>query len=51
MNKMKNPSFIKNMKNIAGESISNEAKIHVKDEFSTYNWIIVRLFEKTRGFN
>lgn len=42
-------NFIESMRNVAGDSIADEAKIHVKYEFSTYDWIMEGLLEKT-GF-
>lgn len=42
-------NLIKNMRNAAGDSMAYETKIHIKDEFSTYDWIMEGLFEKT-GF-
>lgn len=42
--------FIKNMQDNAGDSMAYETEIHIKEEFSTYDWIIDGLFEKT-GFS
>jgi putative AdoMet-dependent methyltransferase len=41
---------IQNMRNAAGDSMAEETIIHIKDEFSTYDWIMEGLFEKT-GFS
>jgi len=43
-------NLIKNMRNSAGDSMADETIIHIKDEFSTYDWIMEELFEKT-GFS
>jgi len=43
-------NMVENMRNVAGDSMADEAEIHIKDEFSTYDWVIERLFEKT-GFS
>ena len=42
--------MIKTMRDVAGDSMSDETIIHIKDEFSTYDWIMEGLFEKT-GFS
>ena len=41
---------IKTMRNVAGDSMAEETIIHIKDEFSTYDWIMEGLFEKTGFF-
>jgi putative AdoMet-dependent methyltransferase len=43
-------NMVENMRNVAGDSMADEAVIHIKDEFSTYDWIMEGLFEKT-GFS
>ncbi len=43
-------NLIETMRNAAGDSMADEAVIHIKDEFSTYDWVMERLFEKT-GFS
>jgi len=43
-------NMIKKMRSVAGDSMANETKIHIKEEFSTYDWIMEGLFEKT-GFS
>lgn len=43
-------NFIDNIRSIGGNSMGDEAEIHIKDEFSTYDWIMEGLFEKT-GFS
>jgi len=43
-------NLIKNMHNAAGDSMANETEIHIKEEFSTYDWIMEGFFEKT-GFS
>ena len=42
-------NLIENYQNIAGDSMAAEAIVHVKDEFSTYDWIMEGLFQRT-GF-
>ncbi len=42
--------MIEDLRCAAGESMAHETFIHVKDEFSTYDWIMDALFEKT-GFS
>lgn len=44
------PDFIDNIRSIGGASMGDEALIHIKDEFSTYDWIIEELFKKV-GFS
>jgi len=39
-------NMIKNMRNAAGDSMADETEIHIKDEFSTYDWIMEGLLEK-----
>ncbi|BDZ70467.1 class I SAM-dependent methyltransferase [Methanobacterium petrolearium] len=41
--------MIKDMQDVAGDSMAHETEIHIKDEFSTYDWIMEGLLEKT-GF-
>lgn len=43
-------NMIKNMRDTAGDSMAYETEIHIKEEFSTYDWIIEGLFGKT-GFS
>lgn len=43
-------NMIETMRNAAGDSMADETVIHIKDEFSTYDWIMEGLFEKT-GFS
>lgn len=43
-------NMVETMQNIAGDSMADETIIHIKDEFSTYDWIIEGLLEKT-GFS
>lgn len=43
-------STIDNMEDIASECMVNETITHIKDEFSTYDWIMEGLLEKT-GFS
>jgi putative AdoMet-dependent methyltransferase len=43
-------SLIKTMRNVAGDSMADETIIHIKDEFSTYDWIMEGLLKKT-GFS
>ncbi|MBI5680312.1 MAG: methyltransferase domain-containing protein [Methanobacterium sp.] len=42
--------FIETLRNDGGDSMADETMIHIKDEFSTYDWIMEGLFEKT-GFS
>jgi putative AdoMet-dependent methyltransferase len=43
-------NLINTMRNVAGDSMANETIIHIKEEYSTYDWIMEGLFEKT-GFS
>jgi putative AdoMet-dependent methyltransferase len=43
-------NLIENMRNSADDTMADETIIHIKDEFSTYDWIMEGLFEKT-GFS
>lgn len=43
-------NLIEIMRNAAGDSMADETVIHIKDEFSTYDWIMEGLFKKT-GFS
>jgi len=43
-------SIIDDMRNVASDSMVDETIAHIKDEFSTYDWIMDGLFEKT-GFS
>lgn len=38
--------WIKEMRKTAGEQMANETVLHVKEEFSTWNWIITGMLEK-----
>jgi hypothetical protein len=38
------------MRDSAGDSMARETEIHIREEFSTYDWIIEGLLEKT-GFS
>lgn len=40
--------FITNMNSVAGYSMGHETEIHIKEEFSTYNWIMEGLLERSR---
>lgn len=42
--------MIKGMQDFAGDSMAYETEIHIRDEFSTYDWIMEGLLEKT-GFH
>jgi putative AdoMet-dependent methyltransferase len=42
-------NLIETMRNVADDSMAHETIVHVKDEFSTYDWIMEGLLEKT-GF-
>jgi SAM-dependent methyltransferase len=41
--------MIKTMRFAAGDSMADETEMHIRDEFSTYDWIMEGLLEKT-GF-
>jgi putative AdoMet-dependent methyltransferase len=43
-------NLIKVMRNVAGDTLADETIIYIKDEFSTYDWIMEALFEKTGFF-
>ncbi|MDO9045780.1 MAG: class I SAM-dependent methyltransferase [Methanobacteriaceae archaeon] len=43
-------TMIEDLRFAAGNSMAHETLIHIKDEFSTYDWIMDGLFEKT-GFS
>jgi ubiquinone/menaquinone biosynthesis C-methylase UbiE len=43
-------SMIEDLRCAAGDSMAHETLIHIKEEFSTYDWIMDGLFEKT-GFS
>ncbi|HMK53398.1 MAG TPA: class I SAM-dependent methyltransferase [Methanobacteriaceae archaeon] len=42
--------LIKNMQVAAGDSMTEETEIHIRDEFSTYDWIMEGLLKKS-GFS
>lgn len=42
--------MIKTMRSAAGDSMADETEVHIRDEFSTYDWIMEGLLEKT-GFS
>jgi len=42
-------TLIESMRKVAGDSMADETVIHIKDEFSTYSWIMEGLFKKA-GF-
>ncbi|WP_321423358.1 class I SAM-dependent methyltransferase [uncultured Methanobacterium sp.] len=42
--------MINQMQNAAGDSMADELKVHIRDEFSTYDWIMEGLLEKA-GFS
>jgi putative AdoMet-dependent methyltransferase len=42
--------MIDDLRQVAGDSMGDETIIHIKDEFSTYEWVMDGLFEKT-GFS
>ncbi len=42
--------MIKDMKNAAGDAMASETEIHIRDEFSTYDWIMEGLLVKA-GFS
>jgi len=42
--------FMTDMRSVAGDSMALETEIHIKDEFSTYDWIMEGLLEKS-GFS
>lgn len=43
-------TMVEDLRCAAGDSMAHETLIHIKDEFSTYDWIMDGLFEKT-GFS
>jgi cyclopropane fatty-acyl-phospholipid synthase-like methyltransferase len=43
-------NLVETMRTQAGDSMANETIIHIKDEYSTYHWIMDGLLEKT-GFS
>ena len=43
-------NWIKDMQKAAGDSMASETETHIKEEFSTYDWIMEGFFEKT-GFS
>ena len=42
--------MINQMQNAAGDSMAEELKVHIRDEFSTYDWIMEGLLERA-GFS
>nr|WP_319373336.1 class I SAM-dependent methyltransferase [uncultured Methanobacterium sp.] len=42
--------MINQMENAAGDSMADELKVHIRDEFSTYDWIMEGLLERA-GFS
>ena len=42
--------IITSMRDVAGDSMARETEIHIRDEFSTYDWIMEGLIEKS-GFS
>lgn len=43
-------NMLKEMKDTAGDSMANETEVHIRDEFSTYDWIMEGLLVKA-GFS